>query len=372
MGQPFATQRVVGGADFTDREPEVRRVLDAMRGRGRLVLYGERRMGKSSVIARARERFEAEGGLVVAVDAWTLDDLGELNRAILRSLPAHWLVGERAQRLLHALRSLVSLSVDEAGRPVLGLAGRAAEPDDAPATLGRILHGIDELAAETGRRVAVVIDEFQQLGEVHEGAGGVLRGIVQDTPHLGYVFAGSIVGLVMELLGPKGPFHAADRLEVGPIDADHLVRWMQHRFESHGIRAPEPVVRRIHERAGPVTEYVLRLAKVAFRRGRAGVALTDTLVDRAFDEVVADYAGSFELIWDGLSRGKRQVLRAVAAGEQQLTARDVMDRYEIASSSAAAYAITQLRHDGLLAPGKPFRVSDPFFAGWILGSAMTG
>lgn len=371
MAQPFTTQQVVRGADFTDREEEVRRVLDALRGRGRLVLYGERRMGKSSVIAHARERFEGDGGLVIAVDAWTLDDLGELNGAILRSLPGRWLVGERAQRLLHTLRSLVSLSVDDDGRPVLGLAGAAREPGDPSGTLARILRAIDALAAAEERPVAVVMDEFQRLTELHEGAGGLLRGAVQETGNVGYVLAGSIVGLVMELLGPKGPFHAMERMEIGAIDAEHLIAWMAHRFESNGVRASETVVRSLYERAAPVTEYILRLAKVAFRRGLEGGALTSSLVDRAFDEVVADYEGSFELIWDGLARGKRQVLRAVAAGEQRLTSREVMDRYDVASSSAASYAVNQLRYDGILAPGKPFRVSDPFFAAWVLRSAMS-
>jgi len=37
----------------------------------------------------------------------------------------------------------------------------------------------------------------------------------------------------------------------------------------------------------------------------------------------------------------------------------------IGSSAAASYAIRALRHDGLLAPGKPFRVSDPFFGEWV-------
>ncbi|MDX1675886.1 MAG: ATP-binding protein, partial [Longimicrobiales bacterium] len=171
MGQPFATQRVVGGADFTDREPEVRRVVQAMERRDRLVLYGERRMGKSSVIAHARQRFEDAGGRVIGVDAWTFADLAELNAAILRAIPMDWVVGERLHRLLGSLRSLVSVSVTEDGRPVLRLSGPAHDPPDPAAALGRILRGIDELAAETGRRVAVVIDEFQQLGEVHEGAG---------------------------------------------------------------------------------------------------------------------------------------------------------------------------------------------------------
>ncbi|MFO7892198.1 MAG: AAA family ATPase [Longimicrobiales bacterium] len=369
MTQPFATQRVVHGAEFTDREGEVRRVLEAMEGRERLVLYGERRMGKSSVIARARERFEAEGGVVIGVDAWTLHGIDELNRGILRAIPGAWLVGERVQRLLHSLRSLVTLSVTDAGRPVLQLSGSASADPDPAGALGRILRGIDELAADEARRVVVVIDEFQRLTEVDEGVGGVLRGVVQETGHVGYVFAGSIVGLVLDLLGPKGPFHAVDRLEVGPIDSDHMVEWMRHRFEANGVRAPGEVVRAIHERAGPVTEYVLRLAKVVYGRGVDRGEATMATVDRAFDEVVADYEGSFELIWDGLSRSKRQVVRAVAAGEQRLTSRDVLDRYDLASSSAATYAINQLRYDGLLAPGKPFRVSDPFFAAWVLAAA---
>jgi hypothetical protein len=42
---------------------------------------------------------------------------------------------------------------------------------------------------------------------IHFNNGGLLRRIVQETPALAYVFAGSIVGLVMELLGPGGPFN---------------------------------------------------------------------------------------------------------------------------------------------------------------------
>ncbi|MGK7313238.1 MAG: hypothetical protein ACN0LA_13450, partial [Candidatus Longimicrobiales bacterium M2_2A_002] len=146
---------------------------------------------------------------------------------------------------------------------------------------------------------------------------------------------------------------------------DHLVAWIRHRFEAAGVRASEENVRLLCDRAGPVTEYVVRLARVAYRMSVKGGVLASSNVDRAFEEIVADYAGSFELIWDGLSRGKRQILRAVAAGEEQLTARAVMDRWGLGSSAAATYSITQLRHDGLLAPGKPFRISDPYFGAWV-------
>jgi hypothetical protein len=198
----------------------------------------------------------------------------------------------------------------------------------------------------------------------------VLRSAVQETPGVGYVFAGSAVGLVMELIGPGGPFHAIDRLEVGGMARDHLVPWLRHRFESNGVRITEALAGALYDRAGPVTEYIMRLAKVTYLR--ADGAVTAATLEDAFAEVVADYEGSFELIWDGLSSSKRQVLRAVAAGEEQLAARAVMDRYGLSSSAAASYAIRTLRHDGILAPGKPFRVSDPFFAAWVRGTGSAG
>ncbi|HSH45694.1 MAG TPA: ATP-binding protein, partial [Longimicrobiales bacterium] len=214
MGQPFATQAVADREFFTDREREVGRVLEVMRTRDRLVLYGERRMGKSSVIARAAERVRSEGGVVLMADAWTITELDDLNRALMESVPRDWLVGDRLSALLRALRSVVLVTADGDGRPVVQFTGTAM-PDSRPGErLSRILRGLDRVAADHERPVVVVIDEFQKLEEVEGGSGGLLRQLVQETPNLAYVFAGSIVGLVLELLGPKGPFHAMDRLEV--------------------------------------------------------------------------------------------------------------------------------------------------------------
>jgi uncharacterized protein len=363
--QPFSTQRIALDEYFTDREAEVARVLEAMRGRDRLVLYGERRMGKSSVIARAASRVRGEGGVVLTADAWAMDNLDELNRGLMQSVPGDWLVGDRLSEVLQALRALVTVTVDESGRPTLQFTGASASDARADERLSRILGGLDRMAATQAAPVVVVIDEFQRIEEVEGGSGGLLRRIVQETPHLSYIFAGSIVGLVMELLGPRGPFHAMDRLEVKGIDAAHLVPWLQHRLESHGVRVSAGAAAAIHELGGPVTEYVMRLAKVVYRRGRERGVVSPAVVHAAFDEVVSDYAGSYELIWDPLATTKRQVLRAVADGEQKLTSKDVMARYEMSSSSAVAQATRALRHDGLLAPGKPFRVSAPFFAAWI-------
>jgi hypothetical protein len=66
------------------------------------------------------------------------------------------------------------------------------------------------------------------------------------------------------------------------------------------------------------------------------------------------------------------VLRAVADGEQKITSQDVLDLYRLNSSSAAAHGIDGLRRDALRAPGKPFRVSDPFIVAWVGEPDATG
>jgi hypothetical protein len=260
--------------------------------------------------------------------------------------------------------------VDEEGHPTLQLSGTGRDKEEARERLQRLLEGIDRIAASTEPPVVVVIDEFQRFEDLENASVGLLRSLVQQTPNVAYIFSGSIVGLVSRLLSPTGPFHAIERLEVGPIDPEHLVPWMEHKMEANHVEVVGGTGSRIYEIAGPVTEYVLRLAKVVFRRARQTEGRTvasPDLVEGAFQEVIADFSGSFELIWADLSPSKKQILRAVADGEQHLNARDVIQGYDLGSSSVASYAINELRDGALLAPSKPYRISDPFLAAWIRG-----
>ncbi len=109
----------------------------------------------------------------------------------------------------------------------------------------------------------------------------------------------------------------------------------------------------------------MRLAKGVHRHGRTAGAADLETVSQAFREILADQEAAFELIWAELSPSKRRIARAVANGEDRLTTRAVLDRYGLGSSASATYGVNELRADGILAPGKPFRISDPFFTAWV-------
>jgi hypothetical protein len=363
---PFGTQKIASTPFFTDRSAEVRRVLQVMESADRLVVYGERRMGKTSLVARAAERLEGKKGVVLRADAWGAKSFDDINTKLLECVPRSWLLGDKLGVLFSVMRSMVVLSTDDEGRPMLQLSGPARDPTQPQVRFERILRALDRIAVGHDRPIAVWLDEFQRIEKaVGEGSVGFVRGLVQETPNLAYVLSGSIVGLIQTLIGPRGPLHGIDRIEIGPMDPDHLTTWIQDRMRTHGVRASRAAAHRIWERAGPVTEYVVKLAKDVFRLAQSSGEADEAVVDQAFGEVVADFAGSFELIWAELSSTKQQVLRAVAAEESQVTSGDVIQRYGLGSSGTASWAIGELIADAHLAPGKPYRISNPFFKDWI-------
>lgn len=370
---PFRVGEQVTGAFFTDRQAEVRRILDAMRTPTRLLVYGERRQGKSSAIRQAALRATRSGVLILWADVSTAADLGEVARRIVAGVPFRWRWREQLQLLLLQSNLRVEARVDGAGRPVLSLAASLAPPDPGRARddLERVVRALDTLAAERGQGVALVLDEFQEVDVLQPRGGWILRDLMQTTHHLSFICAGSRLSLVDRLIAPDGPFHRFfETLSVGPIDPDHLARWMESRMEGAGAEVEAGVGAAILERAGPRTQDALQLARAVFlvgaMTGRVGVAE----VDAAFRRSVLEDGDRFETLWSGLADSHRRILRAVASGEVHLASQEVRARFGLPTTAAVSKAVRVLRERRHLTTGEPPRVDDPFFREWILLRAM--
>lgn len=370
---PFRVGEQVTGEFFTDRQAEVRRILQAMRTPSRLLVYGERRQGKSSAIRQAAVRAGRSGVLVLWADVSTAADLGEVARRIVAGIPFRWRWREQLQLLLLQSNLRVEARVDGAGRPVLSLAASVTTPDPARARddLERVVRALDALAAERGQGVALVLDEFQEAEVLQPRGGWVLRDLMQTTHHISFICAGSRLSLVDRLIAPDGPFHRFfETLSVGSIEADHLARWMESRMEAAGVEVGPGVGAAILERAGPRTQDALQLARAVFLSGAVSGHLAVDEVDAAFRRSVLEDGDRFETLWSGLADSHRRILRAVASGEVHLASREVRTRYGLPSTAAVSKAVRVLRERRHLTTGEPPRVDDPFFREWILLRAM--
>jgi AAA+ ATPase superfamily predicted ATPase len=171
---PFPIHGVITRPDFTDRLDEVERIRTTLDEPGaKLLVYGPRRMGKTSALRVAIEDHLARGGVACLADFSTATSHGDLaNRVLTASTQA---LGRRWKDIVHDLSRRIGLTLEVSADPVTGgptaslgfgmrSASRAAEQE----TLGRVLDSLDGLCEARGVSLGLILDEFQ---EIH-GLGG--------------------------------------------------------------------------------------------------------------------------------------------------------------------------------------------------------
>lgn len=348
---------------FTDREQPLRTLQDLMGERGRRVLvFGRRRMGKTSLIRNAAEKAKVT---FVFCDVSTAASTGELARKLLDSAPAE--KGARlAQALTIATKYLKSVSI-EAGK--VALSGELRQ-EDAVRTLEGVLNTLNERAADDGEAWTVCFDEFQEL----RALGGdridwQLRGIMQEHRHLNYLFSGSDHRIVGWMTEPAAPFFKQlHQIEVGPIDPAHLAGWIAERAKRGGL--PDfPHGEEIVRMAGPCTGDIVRLAKSAFTLAAGGTK--KDVVSTAFDVIAGvELTTEFVSHWRSLPVNQRAILRAIAAGRAP-TASDTLREYGLKAPSTASTAIEALVERQFLARDHSGIIFDnPFFRRWVELNAL--
>lgn len=378
---PFRIHGVVTRPDFTDRELEVARMRATLADPGaKLLVYGERRMGKTSALRVAIGDHLEAGGLACLADFSTATSPADLaNRIIAASTKA---LGRRWRDIVHDLAGRIGVKLEAGLDPVtqaptasLGFGIRDASTAEQRDTLARVLDSIESICEERRISLGLVLDEFQEINRFGgEEAGWHLRGVIQHHRHLSYIVAGSRTHLIRRMIARGGAFYKLfDVLAFGPMDEEHLAAWIDERLGEAGVQG-EDLGREMIRLAGPRTRDVVQLARKTFDLAhQAGVAPVDQeCVSRAFIEIVQDESEPLQALWNGYSAAQANVLRAVAAGAEALTSAATLRRFGLRSSAAAARAAASLVEQGVLeqvAPGH-YRFDSPFQRGWVVTNAL--
>lgn len=373
---PFRIHGVVEDQFFTDRADELDRIRKTLREpAAKLLVYGPRRMGKTSALARAVKRHEDEGGLAFLADISTASTLIDVANRILesagRALGRRW--KDSINDFVARLGAVLTLTADPATGlilPSLEVGLRSAPLEEQQRSLAKTLDSIDALAQARGTAIGVVLDEFQEIHRFGgEAAEWHLRGVLQQHQHVSYILAGSQAHIIERMLDKGRAFYGlADQLQFGPIEEGHLSRWIDDRMSHAGVRARR-VGKAIVERAGPRTRDIVQVARQCFDNCRASGAADAAAVDQAFDDVVAEQEALLQSMWMALTALQQNVLRAIATDRDGLTTRVSIERFGLTSSGAATHAARALIDDGHLLKSSDkanYGFENPFFRRWVL------
>jgi hypothetical protein len=385
---PFSIHGVASGDAFADRAAEVARLESALTEPGsKLIVYGPRRMGKTSVLLRAIERVNAGGGHAVFADLSTASSATDMSNRILTAAGA--VLGRTLHDFITDLVSRLKLSVTLTADPATGLVlpGLDLQARDWDAArqreaLSDVLDALDALAEKRKLTIGIALDEFQEITTLGGAkAEWQLRGAMQRHQHLSYVLAGSRTHLIERMTGTAGAFYKlADKMPFGPIEQRVFATWIDRRFRAAGLQS-NGAGRTIVEAAAPRTRDIMQLARVCFDRGRSTGLIVKKDIEEALREIIAEENDLFHMQWRGLTPLKQNVLRAVAAGAAGLTTRQVIQRFSLVSTGSATNAAAALIEAGLLiredafsgervATPTGYAFDSPFFLAWVWWNAL--
>ncbi len=379
---PFRYGGIVSGPHFAGREAELAALAADVRSGQNVLLAAPRRTGKSSLVAETLARVAREGVLAARIDCSSVTSEAELVEqlanavylGLARPLERAW---RRATQMLAVIQPQVTFIVGGADHVTWTL-GPGRHPHAVRTSLQAVLRLPGEIARARGRRVALVLDEFQDLPRLDPALPAVLRAAFQAQDEVAHVFLGSEEGVVRELFTTRDQamFRLAKPMTLGPIRSDEFRSFLVSGLASAGVSVEEAAVARILSLTEGQPYYTQALASFTWLRAATARATIDPdLVMAAKGDVMRAESGLFAQMWAGLTANQRRVLVAVVADPDGASLADAWrTEHRLGSASSVQEGLAALRRRGLLQRGSPsgYAVPDPFLRQWVGSGRSTG
>lgn len=364
--EPFKFGCIVGKEHFCPRpelESGLRRYIS---GGQNLVLQGERRRGKSSLVVKVVNDIRGMG--LLYIDLLGIGSAADFCRRVMDGI-----VGLDSSRsflkktvaMIASLRPLVVIDRDT-GLPAISLDSRsAADPTSVTAVMSMIA------AHAKKRRICVVFDEFQDILDLPD-ANRVLaemRGKIQFMSNTAFVFLGSVRNQMSEIFAhPRSPFFkSALEVGIGEMEGPSFVRFLCGRFEKGRRKVDQDfigdMVRLLDGVPGDVQELCDALWSVTGTAERVDASK----LTAAYRYIFAHEGSSYETYLKLLTPQQRKVLRALAVvGGKHVVASEFMDAAGVHNASSVKKALLRLGEIGhVYYFDAEYKFTSPFFREWI-------
>jgi hypothetical protein len=370
---PFRYGALALDEAFTNREAEVAELLrDVLNGQD-VVVFAPRRYGKSSLVWRVSERAVAEGVLVAHVNLMTTPTAERLAEKLAETIHddlASTLFRARERlRVFSGLRITPIVTVD----PTTGKLGfsfdAGRQPQDLDATLERLLELPGQLAAERERKVALVLDEFQEIVDIDPELPKIMRSVFETQPEVAHVYLGSKRHMLERIFDDENePFwRSAKQMEIGVIAPELFRGYIQAQFERTGRRVEPGVVDRVLAATLGHPYATQELCYFLWEETPEGGVADDERYEAALERLLRAEHAHFGLVWEKAARAQRVVLQALAREPGRPLAGEYRRRHGLPGPSSVQRALDALRRDELVARTSDgeHRIAEPFLADWL-------
>ena len=357
---------VVGGEHFCRRKELSRQLAAYISGGQNVVIQGERRMGKTSLV---RETVAGmRGWRMVDADFMGVKSTTDICNRIADAM-ARFDSGDniyrRAMSLLAHLRPIGQID-QMTGLPTISLDARAT------ATPASIPLAIDALMSHVkGRRVCIVFDEFQDILDVKDGDRvlALMRSRIQLQSGVCFIFLGSARNSMLSIfLSPGSPFYkAAAVFGVDEIPDGDFYRFAVGRFATGRRKLPREVFDRILKIACRTSGDVQELCDAVWQVTAPGRTLDAEDVECGLRLVFSREGSAYAAFVRPLTDIQLRVLRALAElGGVHVLSGEFLGLARVTTPATVKKSLVALgKADLIYSVGGEWRFVSPFFREWV-------
>ena len=369
---PFNYISIAEGDNFYDRKEETKRIVDTLQGGNNMVLFAPRRYGKTSLVFRAMQQLEQSGISCVYLDLMPVYSLESFAELYLQALYRKQTSFERFIQMVSALKNIrPKMTFDEFGKPEFGI--EFAETKVSPATIVDILD-LPEKMAQDGRRIVVVMDEFQEIRKLSKfGLEALMRSKIQLQHHANYLFLGSKTHIIQDMFMDKNrPFYnSAITLQISTLPERETIDFITSRLATSGIRISEDLCRYLIARVENIPYYIQLLSAEIWQYMVGELHdVTKDIIDNCFLRVVELKSDYYFERTDRLSVLQKRLLIALTQSGDNIYSGDYIRHYRLVGASSLQKAVAVLLDEGIIDRNyATYTFCDPFYKQYIYNYA---
>ena len=356
----------VDGENFCAR-PELSRSLSNYVESGQnLVIQGERRIGKTSLVKETVASMR--GWSILYADFMGVRSVPDVCNRIADALARFDSSDSFMRKIFAALVHLRPVATIDAmtGLPTISVDTRAASD---PSSVNTVMNAVESHVK--GRKVCVVFDEFQDILDIRDGDQmlALMRGRIQFMSHTAFVFLGSARNAMMGIfMSPKSPFYkSAAVFDVGTIPDDDFYEFAKARFATGRRKLSRPLFDRVIEFVDRTSGDVQEMCDAMWQVSEPGDRLGDEHFERGLSFVFDRENGAYAMFLKPITDIQFRVLRALAVqgGEHPLS-NSFLDEARLTNTATVRRSLAALEKTGLVYPGTSgWKFSSPFFREWM-------
>ena len=363
---PFKYGSIVQGKDFCGRKNLLRQITGYIEASQNIVILGERRIGKSSLVyetVRKLKKIE-----ILYIDLLAIKSPDALCKRILRAIVtfenhASWIT--KIIKILSHLRP--TLTTDPVtSLPVVSFDASVELKAD---SIQEVLDLIESLSKD--KSFVVVFDEFQDILNIKEAdeAIAILRSKIQFHQNIPYVFVGSIRHRMDEIsTSPSSAFFkSVIPISVDPLPYEEFSKFLTQKFEIGERNILDETLKQVFVIANDITGDIQQLCEALWEVTPAKYTVSTGRLKDALQLIFAREQKSYETFISLLTDLQFKCLTALARiGGERVYSMEFIGAVGPHSSASVNRAIKRMIDINILfKSGNEIRFVNPFFKAWL-------